>query len=93
MTEETNIEVAIEETLPIVEETVKATKTVKVAKYDIEQLELHLCCPNQFHHILNILPTLTKSEIKSLRDDLRTRINGMMHFTLEHKFRVALGEE
>lgn len=86
MTDETNIEVT--EVEPI-----KVEKKVKVIKYNIEELELHLCCPNQFHHILNVLPTLNKSEIKTLRDDLRSRINSVLHFTLEHKFRVALGEE
>lgn len=69
------------------------TKTV-VPSYDILALEQHLCCPNQFYHILEVLPTLSKSNIRKLRDDLRSRTgNNRMHFTLEHKFRVALGEE
>ena len=77
------------------ETTVKVVETKTVTpSYDILALEQHLCCPNQFHHILEVLPSLTKTEISKLRDDLRSRTgNNRMHFTLEHKFRVALGEE
>jgi len=69
-------------------------KKVKVAKYDINELAQHLCCANQFHNIIDLLPTLTKTEIKTLRDELRSR-TGMNHmpYKLEYKFRVILGEE
>lgn len=91
MTEETNIEVAIEETLPIVKETIKATKTIK---YNLDEFIQALCCPVQFGGIIDILPTLSKDEVKTLRTKLREVSPGnVMHHKLEHKFRVALGEE
>lgn len=73
--------------------TEKKVKVVEV-KYDINELAQHLCCPNQFHNIIDILPTLTQNEIKTLRGQLRSR-TGMNHmpYKLEYKFRVSLGEE
>lgn len=71
---------------------IKETKTVKV-KYDERVLIDALCCPNQFYIIKNVLPTLTKPEIRKLRDTLRSHTpNNHMHFNLEHAFRVTLGE-
>ena len=73
--------------------TEKKVKVVEV-KYDITELAKHLCCPNKFYNITNLLPTLTNDEVKTLRNQLRSRTgNNHMHFQLEHKFRVTLGEE
>lgn len=63
-------------------------------KYDIEQFRLALCCPNQYHGIIETLPKLTKEEVVQLRDTLRSyTANNMLHFKLEHHFRKALGQE
>lgn len=74
-------------------EVVSETKTVKV-KYDERELIDALCCANQFYRIKNVLPTLTKTEVKKLRDTLRSHTpSNHMNFHLEHVFRVTLGEE
>jgi hypothetical protein len=76
-----------------VTETVVETPTVKPT-YNIDELAQHLCCQGQFGHILDWLTKLSNTEVKTLRDQLRSRTgNNHMPWLLEHKFRRHLGEE
>jgi len=75
-------------------EVTEVTQTETTPKYNINELAQHLCCAGQFGHILDWLTKLNETEVRTLRDQLRSRTgNNHMPWLLEHKFRRHLGEE
>ena len=60
---------------------------------DIERLGRHLCCPNRFHHIYDVMHGLSKEELIKLRDDLRSYSpTNSLHHHLDAAFCKATGE-
>lgn len=72
-------------------ETVKKVKTTGVTT-NIEDLAKHLCCQNKFYIIYKHMGGLSKTELKKLRDDLRSYVPGnVLHHELERRFNREIG--
>lgn len=72
------------------EEIVEVIKTKNVTT-DLDELAKHLCCQNKFYIIYKHMDGLTKTQLKKLRDDLRSYVPGnKLHDQLERRFNARI---
>lgn len=59
---------------------------------DLDELAKHLCCQNKFYIIYKHMDGLNKTQLKKLRDQLRSYVRGgQLHPQLEQRFNRAIG--